>query len=54
MNNSGWHNPPDQRELTIEFGSHGVGFLIGGALLLIVGVTIRQAADIAEENRGFV
>ncbi|WP_130409457.1 hypothetical protein [Thalassococcus sp. S3] len=49
-----WQNPEGQRELTIALSLHSIGFLIGGALLLMVGITIRQAAQVAEENRGFI
>ncbi|WP_050930663.1 hypothetical protein [Aestuariivita boseongensis] len=49
-----WHNPPGERELVLAINVQGLGFAIGGALLLLIGTTIRHATAIAEENRSFV
>jgi hypothetical protein len=49
-----WGNGPGARELAIAVNVQSLGFLVGGALLLFVGMTIREASEIAEENRGFV
>jgi len=49
-----WDNPVGERQLVVSINMQSMGFFIGGALLLLIGITIRQAADIAEENRGFV
>lgn len=49
-----WNNGPGERELVLAIDVQGLGFAIGGALLVLIGTTIRQATAIAEENRGFV
>lgn len=49
-----WGNAPGTRELTLAIDVQGMGFVIGGALLLLVGQSMREAAALAEENRGFV
>lgn len=49
-----WNNGPGARELTLAVSVQSLGFVVGGALLLFVGTTIRDACDIAEENRGFI
>ncbi len=49
-----WNNGPGAREVSLGINLQAIGFVIGGALLLFVGMTIREAAEIAEDNRGFV
>jgi hypothetical protein len=49
-----WENAAGARELTLAIDSQGLGFVIGGALLLFVGMSMREAAALAEENKGFV
>ena len=49
-----WQNAPGERELVLAIDVQGLGFAIGGALLLLIGTTIRQATAIAAENRGFI
>lgn len=49
-----WGNPPGQTALSIGFGSDQLGALLAGAFVLVVGRVMRAAAEVAEENRGFV
>jgi len=49
-----WGNGPGARELTLAINVQGLGFVVGGALLMFVGTTIRRASEIAEDYKGFV
>lgn len=40
--------------LSIGISSDGIGYLIGGVLMLLIGLAMAEATHAAEENRGFV
>ena len=40
--------------VSIAVSSEGIGFLIGGSLMLLIGLAMVEASNAAEENRGFV
>lgn len=47
-------NPPDQRSFTIAFSVDDYFALVVGGVLFAAATVMREAARIAEENRGFV
>jgi hypothetical protein len=47
-------SPPDQRAFTIAFSINDYFALIVGAVLLAAATVMREAALLAEENKGFV
>ncbi|QBY01939.1 DUF2975 domain-containing protein [Rhodophyticola sp. CCM32] len=47
-------NPPGERTLSISFTDGHVGFFMAGGLIVVIGWVMREAAQIAEENRGFI
>jgi Protein of unknown function (DUF2975) len=47
-------NPPGQRALTIAFSTNDYFALIVGGVLFAAATVMREAARVAEENRGFV
>lgn len=49
-----WNNPPGERMLSVFFGSNDIGFLLGGAVMLMIGWAMAEAAEAAAENRAFV
>ena len=49
-----WSNPVGERHLAITFGSHEISLVIAGALVIVLGWTLEEAASIADENRQFV
>ncbi|MGH1446839.1 MAG: DUF2975 domain-containing protein [Cognatishimia sp.] len=49
-----FHNPPGQRTLSISFGDGDLGFLLAGALIVVIGWVSKEAARAAEENKAFV
>lgn len=49
-----WNNPAGERALTVGVGSGDVGFLLGGALMLLIAWAMAEAAEAAAENRAFV
>ena len=49
-----WNNPPGQRALVIGLESSLLGFLLAGALMILIGRVMVEAARMAEENRSFV
>lgn len=49
-----WHNPPGQRHLVLSISLNDFMLLLFGLFVLAFAQVIKQAARIAEENRGFV
>lgn len=47
-------NPPGQRTLSVSFGDAEIGLVLGGAVVILVGWVMGQAAEVAQENRSFV
>lgn len=47
-------NPPGQRALAIAFGSADLFLFFAAGLLTVIGWVLTRAADIAEDNAGFV
>ena len=47
-------NPPDQRALTIAFSINDYFALIVGGVLFAAATVMREAAHLADENKGFV
>lgn len=48
------HNPPGQRMLTIGVSANDVVIVIFGALIIMIGWVMAEAARLADENRSFV
>ncbi|WP_299848203.1 DUF2975 domain-containing protein [uncultured Roseovarius sp.] len=46
--------PSGQGMLVISFGSTDIWFALAGGLMLLIGLVMLQAVDVAEDNRGFV
>lgn len=44
----------EEQQVSIGISSSGIGFLIGGFLVLLIGWSMCEAAALAEENRSFV
>jgi hypothetical protein len=49
-----WANAPGSRELAVGLSGNDVLAVISGALLVVLGWTLEEAARIADENRQFV
>jgi len=49
-----WHNPPGQKVLQISLDGSLLGFLLSGALMVLIGRVMREASRIAAENAEFV
>lgn len=49
-----WNNPPGERMVSVFFGSNDIGFVLGGAVMLMIGWAMAEAAEAAAENRAFV
>jgi uncharacterized membrane protein len=49
-----WHIGPGQRLLSIGIDSSTLGFLLSGGLLIVIGWVMREAAQAAEDAKGFV
>lgn len=49
-----WHNPPNQRQLVLSFGSHELSTLFVAGLLFTIAWCFREANRIELENREFV
>jgi Protein of unknown function (DUF2975) len=49
-----WNAAPGGRILSIGIDGSTVGFLLSGAMLIVIGWVMREAAQAAEDNRGFV
>ncbi len=49
-----WANPPGQRVLAIGIETDTIGFLLSGALMILIGRVMAEAARVADENRSFV
>jgi len=47
-------NPPGDRVLAISLEGADMGQVLAGGLMVVIGWTMREAAKVAEENRGFV
>jgi len=47
-------NPAGERVLSVGISSDMVGFALAAGLMIIIGWAMRQAADVADENRAFV
>ncbi|PJI93074.1 hypothetical protein BC777_1942 [Yoonia maricola] len=47
-------NPPGQRSIAIGVNSEIIFFALSGALIVIIGWAMREASDIATENKSFV
>jgi hypothetical protein len=49
-----WNNPPGQRQLAISISLNDFMLLLFGLFVLAFAQVIKEAARIADENRGFV
>ncbi len=49
-----WNNPPGQRALVLGISGATLGFVLAGALMILIGRVMSEAARMAEENRSFV
>lgn len=49
-----WNNPEGQRQLVLSIGSDAIVLVVTGAMLMMVGWSMVEAARIADENRQFV
>jgi len=49
-----WANPAGQRSLTVGFTTDMLGFALAAGLLIVIGWAMRDASDVAAENRAFV
>ena len=47
-------NPPGERVLAVSLEGADLGQVLAGGLMVVIGWTMREAARVAEENRGFV
>lgn len=47
-------NPPGQRAVALSVSHADLGLVLGGGLLLVIGWVMGRAADLAEDNAGFV
>ncbi|MFZ5963092.1 DUF2975 domain-containing protein [Thalassococcus sp. BH17M4-6] len=46
--------PAGERTLALGFGSTDLGLALAASLMLMIGLVMRQAVDIARDNAGFV
>ena len=49
-----WANPSGERSISISLSSEMFFFAVAGGLIIIVGWAMREASDLASENRAFV
>jgi hypothetical protein len=49
-----WGNAPGGRILSISLDGSTLGFLLSGGLLIAIGWVMREAAQVAEDAKGFV
>ena len=49
-----WANPAGQRSLTVSLSTAMLGFALAAGLLIVIGWAMRDASDVAAENRAFV
>lgn len=49
-----WNNPVGMRSVSVGLSTSDVGFFLGGALLSLLGLAMRDAAQAVDENRAFV
>ena len=49
-----WANPAGQRSLTVSLSTDMLGFALAAGLLIVIGWAMRDASDVAAENRAFV
>ncbi|QDC08286.1 hypothetical protein FHY55_03080 [Oceanicola sp. D3] len=47
-------NPPGERVLAISLEGADLGQVLAGGLMVVIGWAMREAAVVAEENRGFI
>ena len=47
-------NPPGERSITIGLDSDMIFFALSGGLIVVIGWAMREAADVAAENKSFV
>ena len=47
-------NPPGQRSISVNLSSDMVFFALSGGLIIVIGWAMRQASELASENRAFV
>lgn len=47
-------NAPGQRAISVALSDTELGFWLAGGLLLVIGWVMRHAAQVHEENRGFI
>ncbi|MGV6848762.1 MAG: DUF2975 domain-containing protein [Marinibacterium sp.] len=47
-------NAPGERSLAVSISHADLGLVLGGGLLLVIGWVMGQAAQLAEDNAGFV
>lgn len=47
-------NPPGQRSVSVGINSEMLFFALAGGLIIVIGWAMREASDVAAENRTFV
>ncbi len=47
-------NPPGQRSISVNVSSEMIFFALSGGLIIVIGWAMRQASELASENRAFV
>ena len=47
-------NPPGQRAISVGLTSDMLGFLIAAGMMIIIGWAMREASEVAAENKAFV
>ncbi|WJY22589.1 DUF2975 domain-containing protein [Fontisubflavum oceani] len=47
-------NQAGSRTLSLTFTDGDIGFFLAGGLIVVIGWVMREAVQVAEENRGFV
>ncbi len=47
-------NPPGERSLAVGLDSDMIFFALSGGLIMVIGWAMREASDVASENRSFV
>ena len=47
-------NPPGERMLAISFQSNDLALILAGGLMVVLGAVLGEAAEVAEDTKGFV
>ncbi len=48
------HNPPGKRSIAVSLNSEMIFFALSGGLIIVIGWAMREASNVASENRSFV